>query len=219
MMLFKVIEIWRDETARDGAGQMACDEALLEVAERPVLRIFHWKGPAVSFGYAQSLGAVRAQFPGLPPVRRWTGGGIVEHRGDWTFSLVVPVAEPLAHERPAATYRLIHDSLAAALAEIGIASRRAASAELARGAACFVAPAPDDLMAAGGRKLCGGAQRRTRRGFLHQGSVQNAALPADFTGRFGETAEPFPHAARLDARIDALAAAKYGDPAWLAKIA
>lgn len=218
MMLFNVIEVWRDEVARGGPEQMACDEALLETVARPVLRIFRWRNEAVSFGYAQSLGAVRAQFPDLPLVRRWTGGGIVEHRGDWTFSLVVPAGEPLARERPAATYRLIHENLAAGLARLGIASRPASTSDLAIGASCFAAPAPDDLLAPDGRKLCGGAQRRTRRGFLHQGSIQNASIPPDFTADFGGQTREFHRGSGLAGRIAALAAEKYADPAWLGKI-
>ena len=35
-----------------------------------------------------------------------------------------------------------------------------------------------------GRKIAGAAQRRTRLGLIHQGSVQNLRLPGDFGFRF-----------------------------------
>lgn len=40
---------------RSAAEQMACDEALLEYADRPVLRCYEWVSPAATFGYAQRL--------------------------------------------------------------------------------------------------------------------------------------------------------------------
>ena len=36
---------------------------------------------------------------------------------------------------------------------------------------CFVSPSPNDVIANNGAKLAGAAQRRTRKGILHQGSV------------------------------------------------
>jgi lipoate-protein ligase A len=95
MPLFDAINLFPDETERSGPEQMALDEALLEYAERPMLRSYRWAGQAVSFGYSQSLAAVRERIPPLPSVRRWTGGGIVEHGGDWTFS-ALSLSEPLA---------------------------------------------------------------------------------------------------------------------------
>jgi lipoate-protein ligase A len=71
-------------------------------------------------------------------------------------------------------------------------------------------------------KLCGGAQRRTRRGFLHQGSIQNLRLPADFAARLLKllavrTLRFSPDLATL-ARTQELASEKYGTIAWLAKV-
>jgi lipoate-protein ligase A len=79
MPLFKVTDLFLDETGRGGPEQMALDESLIESAERPLLRLYRWSGQAVSFGYSQSLATVRERFRSIPCVRRWTGGGIVEH--------------------------------------------------------------------------------------------------------------------------------------------
>ena len=73
MPLFDVIDLFDDETARSGAEQMALDEALLEIAQRPLLRVYRWAEPTVSFGYSLPLASVRDRFPALPCVRRWTG--------------------------------------------------------------------------------------------------------------------------------------------------
>jgi lipoate-protein ligase A len=62
----------------------------------------------------------------------------------------------------------------------------------AGGAECFAGPVRYDVMS-GSRKIAGGAQRRTKRGLLHQGSIQGTGLGADFAAVFashlaGETA-------------------------------
>ena len=95
---------------------MAMDQALLELATGPVLRVYHWAEPSVSVGYSHELSAV--SFDG-PVVRRWTGGGVVWHGGDATYSLVVPMNDAWASTRPVDTYRLIHGALAEVLEHDG----------------------------------------------------------------------------------------------------
>ncbi len=180
MPLFKVIDLFVDKTGRGGPEQMALDEALFECAERPLMRLYRWSGQAVSFGYSQSLEAVRERFRSIPCVRRWTGGGIVEHGCDWTFSLIVPFGEPLAKARPKESYRLIHTHVAAALNQCGCSAQLADSDEGAPAMACFSSPVLYDVIGLDHQKLCGGAQRRTRKGLLHQGSIQNVRLLEDF---------------------------------------
>ncbi len=220
--LFGQLEVWIDPVARDGAAQMAIDEALLEIATGPVLRQFRWDGPWVSFGYSQSAGAVFQEWPGIPAVRRWTGGGIVPHLGDGTFALIVPRSDPFAEVRPAESYRLIHESLAACLAGSGVTSRLAGGGDLRAGAACFVSPAAHDVLTPEGEKLAGGAQRRNRRGFLHQGSIQNTAVPADFASVLGDylskqTAN-FTAGENLERTAAHLRATKYATREWTEKV-
>ncbi len=222
MPLFDTINLFLDETERCGPEQMALDEALLEHAERPVLRSYRWAGQAVSFGYSQSLAAVRQRIPPFPSVRRWTGGGIVEHGWDWTFSLVVPSIEPLAKARPEDTYRSVHARIAAVLNELGFPACLSESEQGAGEIACFSSPARHDVVGPDRLKLCGGAQRRTRRGFLHQGSIQNLCLPADFAVQLLEllavrTLRFSPDRATL-ARTQELVSEKYGTISWLAKV-
>ena len=49
--------------------------------------------------------------------------------------------------------------------------------------ACFSSPAMHDLIGLDGRKLCGGAQRRTRRAFCTREAFKICDLPADFAVR------------------------------------
>lgn len=201
---------------------MALDEILLETGTDPVLRIYRWAEAAVSFGYRQSFAAVRQVHPDRPLVRRWTGGGMVEHGTDWTFALVVPSGSPFSGVRPVESYRQIHEVLVGEVTRFARGVRLARPEECLPGEACFSAPALHDLTGPDGRKLCGGAQRRTRRGFLHQGSVQGLSLPEDFAVRLAtalaDQVEEFVPSPTLAARVRQVAAEKYASPAWREKI-
>jgi lipoate-protein ligase A len=169
--------LWMDASARTGPEAMAVDEWLWETASEPVLRIYQWQGAWGSIGCFGRLAEARAALPGLDWVRRWTGGGTVDHRYDWTYTLVLPASENLARAKGAESYRIIHAALARALALEGHPARLADAAATAAGGLCFQQPVEYDLLEKHGIKLAGAGQRRTRSGLLHQGSV--AAATAD----------------------------------------
>ena len=223
-------QLWclHDAEPRDGPLNMAFDELMLEVSgERAVavLRTYRWSEPFVSMGYFDRLGIVREQFPGRPIVRRWTGGGVVDHRADFTFSLSVPAEHPLARQPATARYRAVHAGVARALEHLGIrsqsAGRPAADVAGTPPAPCFDAAVCGDLLS-DGRKIVGGAQRRTRAGVLHQGSIQAPELALDWPtlGRSLATAlarEIFvlDLDRALGERANALAHGKYATSTWL----
>jgi lipoate-protein ligase A len=172
--------LWLDNGAGDGAWNMAVDQAMLEQTGRPMLRIYGWDRPTVTIGYAQNLGKLAGALPRWPVVRRWTGGGVVFHKGDLTYTLIVPAGHPWAEVRPVESYRLIHQSLAEALCSAGYEGCRLAGEEDVRDLPfCFEAPALHDVIR-GAAKVAGAGQRRGRLGLLHQGSVQQVALDAGF---------------------------------------
>src|SRR4051812_44799911 len=83
---------WQSGPGR-AAENMATDEVLLDkVAElgKPVLRLYSWSEPAATFGYFQKYAEVAEMTPLRPLIRRPTGGGLVPHEADWTYSLVFP---------------------------------------------------------------------------------------------------------------------------------
>ena len=176
--VFERLSVWIDPVHRDGPAQMACDEALLGAADGPVLRIFRWTEPWVSAGYFVPWKEAREARPDLPICRRWTGGGIVVHEEDFTFALVAPRGEVWAQLRPDESYRVMHMAAAEALRSAGI-DAAVFDGNTVGGAECFAGPVRYDVMR-GAQKIAGGAQRRTRRGLLHQGSVQGTGLGADF---------------------------------------
>ncbi len=222
MALLQELHLFLDPQPRDAAGQMAVDQALLETSATPVLRTYLWAEPSVSFGYSQSLAEVQKAAPALPLVRRWTGGGIVEHTGDWTFALICPVSAPAARMAPDETYSLIHSAMLEALQHEEIAARLVRVGESSPGLACFTAPALHDVFNAAGEKICGGAQRRTRHGFLHQGSLQKVPLGPQFAQRFAtalsSSVSPFNSTSVIEERAGDLAKNRYATKTWLEKI-
>jgi lipoate-protein ligase A len=207
---------------RGAAWNMAADEALLLREPAAVLRVYRWERPSFSFGYflpwraaADAAGAEQVL------VRRWTGGGMVPHGGDFTWSLILPSTEPLSRLRPVETYSLLHGALARALGGAGIPVEQVDETVPAPAAGlCFIAPAPGDLLVSG-RKIAGAGQRRCRHGLLHQGSICGADLPDDFPERLaatlGEEVRTFPLERMPADVISRLAEERYGSESWLRK--
>ncbi len=177
--LFRNLQCWLDPVARDGPQAMAVDEWLSGSAEAPVLRVYQWHGDWCSLGYFGKFDDARERIDCPNWVRRITGGGVVDHRHDWTYSLVIPKSEPAAKWRGDASYRAIHQALAVVLREEGIDCRLSCGEEVAGEALCFANPVDHDLVNGHGAKIAGAGQRRSREGLLHQGSV---AVPIDESG-------------------------------------
>ena len=160
---------------------MALDEALLETVSRlgaPVLRFYGWTEPAATFGYFQKYADVEDATSLRPLIRRPTGGGIVPHDADWTYSLAFPPGHEWHSLKAEASYRRVHEWVRAAFAKLKTETKLAPAAF--RNSAlrtphsaigCFAGHEKSDLLWQG-RKIAGAAQRRNKLGLLIQGSVQ-----------------------------------------------
>jgi lipoate-protein ligase A len=196
MPIFAKLEICRDATPRSAAMNMAIDEALVEAAKVPTIRFYRWKSPALSFGYFGKFADVVNYVTKRDLVRRWTGGGIVFHGDDLTYSIIIPATEPAFGESPKSIYQKVHYALRDALAANGGRAELAAMGgdatlrrpRIAQRAApsnvCFANPVRADVMV-NGRKVAGAAQRRTHAGLLHQGSIQLATGPVRVAAAIG----------------------------------
>jgi lipoate-protein ligase A len=163
----------------DAAFNMALDEALLENAARlgkPVLRFYGWTEPAATFGYFQKFAEVAAATRLRPLIRRPTGGGIVPHDADWTYSAVFPPGHEWHSLKAEESYRRIPDWLRRAFAELNIETELAPCCKKSLPGQCFVGHEKSDLLWRG-KKIAGAAQRRNKLGLLIQGSVQPPPLP------------------------------------------
>jgi lipoate-protein ligase A len=201
------------------ARNMAVDEALLREVREPVLRIYEWNVPAISLGYFQPA----ALAEGRPFIRRYTGGGLVDHARDITYTIVLPRAHPWMELSAPESYRHVHHGVQAALAACGIESDITPAAHAVESDACFAKPVRFDIVAAE-RKLSGAAQRRTREGLLHQGSIllpdpaRNADLRGAFAAAFAARLElvmgPGSLTAGETARAADLERDRYATDAW-----
>ena len=217
-MLFERLLVYHDRAAAGAALNMAIDEALLEQASQPTLRFYGWERPSLSFGYFGKIAELAPVSEGRDVVRRWTGGGIVPHGEDLTYSLITPASDPAARQDPMAIYRVLHQAIGQALAAEGREALLAEQAAPKVSEACFANPVRHDLLSEG-RKIAGAAQRRTRRGFLHQGSIQLSGLSPQFRDRFSAalaaTLQVDDLSMSVRERAKVLAAEKYGTEAWL----
>src|SRR6478752_1603860 len=116
---FSALSVQNDAVPHSAAMNMAIDEALLETAVGPTVRFYRWRSPALSFGYFGKFSDVAIYAAERDLVRRWTGGGIVFHGDDLTYSIVIPASDPVFDESSIAVYEKIHLALCEALNGIG----------------------------------------------------------------------------------------------------
>jgi hypothetical protein len=211
----------------DAAFNMAMDDALLQAMPRlqkPVLRFYGWTEPAATFGYFQKYLEVGRATALRPLIRRPTGGGIVPHDADWTYSLAFPAAHEWHALKAVESYRRVHEWIQSAFAGLNVATELAPCCRKTAPGQCFAGHEQFDLLWQG-RKIAGAAQRRTRAGLLVQGSVQPPPLSLDRAGwqaamreaareRWGvEWAEAAPDA-ELRRHAETLAAQRYAQTGY-----
>ena len=230
--MFVALNVYRDVAAHSAAMNMALDEALLEYATVPSIRFYRWHSPALSFGYFGKFADVARYAGERDLVRRWTGGGIVFHGDDLTYSIVIPTNDEAFSESSIAIYEKVHRALRDAFE--GIGKRAVIAGGINRGGAadairtafsaggynCFANPVRADVMV-DGRKIAGAAQRRMRRGLLQQGSIQGVDLENGLSERFAEELSGNCSECEIDRKVlnraGELAQCKYATDAWLRK--
>jgi len=204
------------------AHNMALDEALLETAPataRPVLRFYGWTESAATFGYFQRFTEVEKMTLLRPLIRRPTGGGLVPHDADWTYSLAFPPTAPWYALKAVESYQRVHEWIRAAFSKLNVATELAACCRKALPGQCFIGHEKFDVLWHD-RKIAGAAQRRTRNGLLIQGSVQPPLVKisrADWEEAMGEAArvnfnvvwKDFVPGADLNKRVEDLADKTY----------
>jgi len=199
---------------------MAVDEALLRHVQTPLLRIYGWEMACVSIGYFQKATVAPSD---RPFVRRYTGGGLVEHGHDLTYTLVLPADHPLTTAGTLPSYRSIHQAVAHALQECGVECSLATAEPKKDDPSCFLKPVPADVLDSTGNKLAGAAQRRTKQGCLHQGSILlSGGIPGNLQEKLAQSIQK---CLRTDLQISPLTPeeekfshemvlSRYGTHAW-----
>jgi len=178
--------IWRliDTGPLDGPSNMALDEALLSCFDPrhslPVLRLYGWDPPALSVGRYQDAGAALdlelCRADGIPVVRRMTGGGIILHARELTYSIVCSPEQAGQASGVKDGFRRLCGFLLGGYRRLGLEAGFASDLTPAgerlgqRTAFCFAGKEEFDVLVAG-RKIGGNAQRRMRGVILQHGSI------------------------------------------------
>ena len=159
-------------------------ESMAEPGSVPVLHLYDWAVPSATYGYFTDPAALlcmeAVHDAGLQLARRPTGGGVIFHLTDWAFSLAIPATHPAYSVNTLDNYAYVNRLLMRVVTRFMetqpslslLPGEPEPANEYAR-YFCMAKPTKYDVMLEG-RKVAGGAQRRTRFGFLHQGSISLA---------------------------------------------
>lgn len=177
---------WRliDTGQRGGRENMAIDEALLSCFDPahslPVLRLYGWSPPAFSCGRFQqpeeTLALEKCRAGGVAVVRRITGGGLLYHGNELTYSLVCPAAFVPGGLSVKNAFFHLTAFLIAFYRQLGLPAVHAVdhygSARQLGGRTplCFAGVESCDILI-GGRKIGGNAQRRLKDVIFQHGSI------------------------------------------------
>lgn len=170
------------------AENMEFDAILLAQLSRrqnPILHLYGWKRPSLTFGHfikpEKMIDLEEAKRVGLDMSRRPTGGGVVFHLWDLAFSVLIPAGCSLFSENTLENYALVNRVVQEVAQECvkGVTTltpidSNALSPQCSN--FCMARPTKYDVMLEG-KKIAGAAQRKTKDGFLHQGTI--ALIPPD----------------------------------------
>ena len=167
-----------------GAENMAVDEAILRSfdpeSSRPVVRLYGWNPPALSLGRFQKAAEVldleRCREGGVAVVRRMTGGGVIYHADELTYSLVCAPSQIPPATSIKDSFRVLTGFLLSFYRALGLDTAYAVDAAPdgarfgERTAFCFAGKESFDILA-DGRKIGGNAQRRLKGVIFQHGSI------------------------------------------------
>lgn len=162
---------------------MAKDMELLDsLSPNPqcLIHFYEWNAPAATYGYfscpSKLLKPLGVAKHGLSLARRPTGGGLIFHQYDLAFSILLSASHPHFSLNTLNNYRFINTLIARAISQSFNLQLRPQLHELLGAKKqqinqfCMAQPTIYDLVI-DGKKVAGAAQRRTKLGFLHQGSI------------------------------------------------
>ncbi len=157
---------------------MAKDQSLIDSLSSltaPLIRFYEWKAPTITHGYFINpekylkLDACKAL--GFDVAKRPTGGGILFHCNDFTFSVAIPKTHPQFSLNVLENYHFVNTKALQAVQElVSLANLAEATPKTSYREFCMAEPTQYDLLVHG-LKIGGSAQRMTRFGFVHQASI------------------------------------------------
>lgn len=186
-----MMRIWNTGRA-SAAENMAQDAFLLkslEIDPNPVLHLYDWLTDSATYGHfirpEQFFHLDSVDEKGLVLQKRPTGGGVIFHLTDFTFSLAIPSGHPLHFPTPLQCYsavnQIVLDTIQEFLgngSEVNLLANQPKSLNENHENFCMAHPTRYDVILEG--KIGGAAQRRSRHGYLHQGSISIAPPPYSY---------------------------------------
>ncbi len=167
------------EGAYNMAEDMACLQSCEEGFSPPTVKLYGWKKPTLTIGYSQQpsklINLEKARQLDIPIIRRPTGGRVLLHCEELTYSLIAPNDHPLLGGDLKKSMCVISDMLIGCLVKLGcskddIQFALPSKSRSQSGPACFSLANHYELTCRG-KKIIGSAQRRMKRAFLQHGSL------------------------------------------------
>ena len=147
----------------------------------PILHFYRWDAPSATYGHFVAPG----QYFDLDQIDRFqlklakrpTGGGIVFHIWDLAFSFLMPAGHLAFSSNTLQNYQFVNEAVLRAVSEL-FDLKGAASMTLENFPSmamdcqnfCMAKPTQYDVVYQG-MKIAGAAQRKTKQGYLHQGTI------------------------------------------------
>jgi lipoate-protein ligase A len=170
----------------DGAKNMAIDESLLHNLsenDSPIIRFYGWNPACISLGRYQSVEQAlhldKCREAGVECVRRMTGGGIIYHFEELTYSIICHPKHIASTGKVKDDFKKLTSFLHQFYANLGISASYAIDVAQKNDEVkkigektqlCFAGHEPYDILIAG-KKLGGNAQRRMRNVIFQHGSI------------------------------------------------
>ncbi|MDR3624398.1 MAG: lipoate--protein ligase family protein [Chlamydiales bacterium] len=171
---------------------MQKDQELLDAltpTSHPILHLYKWKGDCATYGCFTKpedfLNMENVKALHLSLAKRPTGGGIVFHICDFAFSVVIPANHPKFSINTLDNYALINNAVIHTIQKIKndttpiLLPQESPPLDSYCQKFCMAKPTKYDVILQG-KKIGGASQRRTKHGFLHQGTIAVALLPKEY---------------------------------------
>lgn len=161
----------------------------LSVESLPILHLYEWKNPSITYGHfinpEKYLKMENLKKFDMDIARRPTGGGVVFHLWDMAFSFLMPSNHKKFSLNTLDNYFFVNRAvLSAVKKKLGSDDCFSNFSDLAlfdncqtkntesdiHQNFCMARPTKYDVIIKG-KKLAGAAQRRTKKGYLHQGTI------------------------------------------------
>jgi lipoate---protein ligase len=157
-------------------------EILSSLEKEPILHLYDWPGPTITYGHfikiKKYLNLKEVEQRNIHLAKRPTGGGIVFHLGDLSFSFFLPSSHRAYSRQPLDNYQFVNQKILSvldslientALLSLTFEDKKVVNNDCS--SFCMARPTKYDVFFQG-KKVGGAAQRNKKQGYLHQGMIK-----------------------------------------------